>query len=201
MTGIAPVEAPPGTHPAVAPVAPPSGDFAASMGMALTRASSIAAERMVTLGQWAGTAGFALPASSGLGGSTAAGGVASFQSLGQPTGQASGVIAAAEKYLGVPYKWGGTNPATGLDCSGFVQRVYADLGISLPRVSVDQARQGTKVPSMDEAQPGDLVFWRGSPNHIGIYAGDGQMIVAPRTGDVVKYQKITRTPHEIRRIT
>jgi cell wall-associated NlpC family hydrolase len=176
------------------------------MGMALARAGSVAAERMVTLGQWAGTASAAPSASFGQAGAAPAGaapagGVAAFQGLGQVTGQVSGVIAAAEKYLGVPYKWGGTNPATGLDCSGFVQRVYADLGISLPRVSVDQARQGTKVPSMDQAQPGDLVFWRGSPNHIGIYAGDGQMIVAPRTGDVVKYQKITRTPHEIRRIT
>ena len=81
-----------------------------------------------------------------------------------------------------------------------MQRVYADLGVSLPRVSVDQSRAGTPVPSLDQAQPGDLVFWRGSPNHIGIYAGDGRMIVAPSSGDVVKFQDITRTPHAIRRV-
>ena len=110
------------------------------------------------------------------------------------------VIAAARRYLGVPYLWGGTDPSRGLDCSGFVQRVYADLGISLPRVSVDQSKQGAAVASLAQARPGDLVYWSGSPNHIGIYAGDGKMLVAPKTGDVVKYQDITRTPHAIRRI-
>src|SRR5437899_4249580 len=63
---------------------------------------------------------------------------------GSPTG--TDVVADAQRYLGVPYKWGGTNPATGLDCSGFVQRVYADLGVQLPRVAADQARAGRAVP-------------------------------------------------------
>ncbi|MTV27356.1 NlpC/P60 family protein [Nitriliruptoraceae bacterium ZYF776] len=118
-------------------------------------------------------------------------------------GDGSAVIQAGERYLGVPYRWGGTDPSSGLDCSGFVQRVFDDLGVKLPRVSVDQARQGTPVASLAEARPGDLVFWRGDgrrPNHIGIYAGDGRMLVAPRTGDVVRYQDITRTPHGIRRV-
>lgn len=118
-------------------------------------------------------------------------------------GDGAAVIRAGERYLGVPYKWGGTDPSSGLDCSGFVQRVFADLGVDLPRVSVDQSRQGTPVASLDEARPGDLVFWNGDgrrPNHIGIYAGDGRMLVAPRTGDVVRYQDITRTPHRIQRV-
>lgn len=118
-------------------------------------------------------------------------------------GPGSAVIAAGERYLGVPYRWGGTDPATGFDCSGFVQQAFADLGIRMPRVSVDQAKTGQPVASLDEAQPGDLVFWRatgGRPNHIGIYAGDGQMLVAPRTGDVVRYQDISRTPDAIRRV-
>jgi cell wall-associated NlpC family hydrolase len=113
------------------------------------------------------------------------------------------VLDAGERYLGVPYRWGGTSASSGFDCSGFVQQVFADLGVRLPRVSVDQAKQGRAVASMAEAQPGDLVFWRGSgsrPNHIGIYAGDGTMLVAPRTGDVVRYQNITRTPDLIRRV-
>lgn len=117
-------------------------------------------------------------------------------------GPGAAVLEAGERYLGVPYKWGGTTPS-GFDCSGFVQRVFSDLGVSLPRVSVDQSRAGVEVGSLAEAQPGDLVFWHGNagrPNHIGIYAGDGKMLVAPRTGDVVRYQEITRTPDRIRRV-
>lgn len=119
------------------------------------------------------------------------------------TGRGAAAVKAGERYLGVPYLWGGTDPAKGLDCSGFVQRAFADIGVKLPRVSVDQGRQGEPVASLADARPGDLVFWRGDgkrPNHIGIYAGDGRMLVAPRTGDVVKYQRITRTPDSIRRI-
>ena len=119
------------------------------------------------------------------------------------TGPGAQVLSAGERYLGVPYKWGGTDPATGFDCSGFVQQVYADLGVRLPRVSIDQSREGVPVASLDEARPGDLVFWNGNgsrPNHIGIYAGEGRMLVAPSSGDVVRYQEISRTPHEIRRI-
>lgn len=113
------------------------------------------------------------------------------------------VLDAGERYLGVPYLWGGTDPDKGFDCSGFVQQVYGDLGVTLPRVSIDQSKVGAEVGSLDAAQPGDLVFWKGSgsrPNHIGIYAGEGRMLVAPRTGDVVRYQEITRTPDAVRRI-
>src|SRR5688500_8733548 len=69
----------------------------------------------------------------------------------------SDVVANATRYLGVPYRWGGADPATGLDCSGFVQQVYEDLGVDLPRVSRDQARAGTAVPDLASAKPGDLV--------------------------------------------
>lgn len=113
---------------------------------------------------------------------------------------ASALLAAANTYLGVPYKWGGTDPAVGLDCSGFVQRAYKDIGISLPRVAADQARQGTKVESIADAKPGDLVAFGSPVDHIGIYVGDNKMIVAPRTGDVVKVQTLYRKPTAIRRI-
>jgi cell wall-associated NlpC family hydrolase len=113
---------------------------------------------------------------------------------------AADVISAARKYLGVPYKWGGVNPAVGLDCSGFVQRAFADVGIKLPRVSGDQAKVGTAVRSLAEARPGDLVAFGRPVDHIGIYLGNNTMIVAPHTGDVVKVQKLYRTPTEIRRI-
>ena len=107
------------------------------------------------------------------------------------TGTGAEVVGAATKYLGVPYKWGGTDPATGLDCSGFTQRVFADLGIDIPRTSSQQATAGRPVASLAEARPGDLVFFdnsssRAGIDHVGLYIGGGKMIAAPQEGDVVK---------------
>ena len=116
----------------------------------------------------------------------------------------SRAVAAAQRYLGVPYAWGGTDPAVGLDCSGLVQRVYADLGIDLPRTSSQQATAGRPVGSLDEARPGDLVFFDNSSSrpgidHVGIYVGDGRMIAAPQAGEVVKVQDVG-DPALIRRV-
>jgi peptidoglycan DL-endopeptidase CwlO len=119
-------------------------------------------------------------------------------SAGDATGDA--VVADARKYLGIKYVYGSNNPANGLDCSGLVQTVYKDLGVSLPRVAADQARQGTAVPSLAQAKPGDLVAFGSPVDHIGIYIGDNKMIVAPHTGDVVKVQNVYTTPTAIRRI-
>lgn len=111
----------------------------------------------------------------------------------------------ASRYLGVPYQWGGTDPSTGLDCSGLVQRVYGDLGVALPRTSQEQAGAGTPVAGLADAQPGDLVFFAGSdgtpnaPGHVGIYLGGGQMIDAPYTGASVRIDPVG-TPVAIRRI-
>ncbi|HET6794467.1 MAG TPA: NlpC/P60 family protein, partial [Acidimicrobiales bacterium] len=124
-------------------------------------------------------------------------------SSGGPTGDQ--VVSDAEKYLGVPYVWGGTNPATGLDCSGLVQHVYGELGINLPRTSQEQAQVGTPVASLADAQPGDLVFFAGSdgtasaPGHVGIYIGNGQMIDAPHTGTHVRIESVGN-PVSIRRV-
>ena len=102
------------------------------------------------------------------------------------TGSASAqaVIAEAKKYLGVPYKWGGSTPS-GFDCSGFTSYVYKKFGISLPRTSRAQQNVGTQV-SLSNVQPGDLVFMGKPAYHVGIYIGGGQYIHAPQTGDVVK---------------
>lgn len=117
-----------------------------------------------------------------------------------PTEQGEQAVAFARDYLGVSYLWGGTDPDVGLDCSGLVQLVYRRLGVELPRVSRDQARAGQPVASLEEARPGDLIAFGDPVDHIGIYAGNGKMVVAPRRGDVVKVQDIYRTPSAIRRI-
>jgi len=97
---------------------------------------------------------------------------------GSPTG--ADVVADAKKYLGVPYVFGGTS-ASGLDCSGLVQRVFKDLGIDVPRLVSGQSTVGTEVPSLAQAQPGDLIVTNGG-EHIVIYAGDGKVIHAPSEG-------------------
>jgi cell wall-associated NlpC family hydrolase len=95
------------------------------------------------------------------------------------------VVAAAKRYVGVPYVWGGTDPAKGLDCSGFVQRVYGDLGIDLPRLVRDQMKRGTEVPSLAEAKPGDLLVSHGH-GHVAIYLGNGTAIDAPMPGRTIQ---------------
>jgi cell wall-associated NlpC family hydrolase len=106
-------------------------------------------------------------------------------------GTASGQAIAdgARKYLGVPYVWGGTDPKTGLDCSGLVQRVYKDLGIDVPRVTYDQVKTGTAVPNIAAAKPGDLLFMR-NVEHVGIYMGNNQYIHAPAPGQNVRIDAI-----------
>lgn len=120
-----------------------------------------------------------------------------------PSTSSNAVIQTASKYLGVPYKWGGTSPKTGFDCSGLVQYVFRQHGIDLPRTSAEQARSGVRIRDLSSAQPGDLLFWHGTggrPNHIGIYVGEGQMLEAPRTGLNVRVRALTRSPDIIRRV-
>jgi len=90
---------------------------------------------------------------------------------------------AAQKYLGVPYVFGGED-ATGMDCSGLVQKVYADVGIEVPRLVSGQMKIGTEVGSLAEAQPGDLIV-TGGGDHILIYAGNNKVIHAPYPGRTV----------------
>lgn len=106
------------------------------------------------------------------------------------------VVREARKYLGVPYVWGGNNPKIGLDCSSFVQHTFRDLGIKLPRVARDQAKEGIEVPSLAQAKPGDLIVTRGG-GHIGIYLGDNKMIHAPRPGETVSIRKLFETDAQI----
>lgn len=92
----------------------------------------------------------------------------------EKAGSGQAVVDYACQFIGNPYVWGGTSLTNGADCSGFVQQVYAYFGISLPRTSYEQRAVGTAV-SYDEAVPGDIICYDG---HVGIYAGDGQIVNA-----------------------
>ena len=110
-----------------------------------------------------------------------------------PSGDYSGVadIAIAQRYLGVPYVWGGASPA-GFDCSGLVMYVFAQLGISLPHNAAMQFTCCTPVSRAD-LQPGDLVFYgysAASIHHVGIYVGNDTMLDAPCTGEDVQYDPL-----------
>ena len=104
-----------------------------------------------------------------------------------PTTHADAASIAA-RYLGVPYVWGGASPS-GLDCSGLVMYVYAQLGVSLPHYTVSQWNATTPIPTSALA-PGDLVFFDGL-GHVGIYIGNGEFIHAPHTGTVVQIASLS----------
>lgn len=97
------------------------------------------------------------------------------------------VVKVAKKYIGVPYRYGGADPA-GFDCSGFTQWVYAHVGVSLPHSSSRQGAGGTPIARAD-ALPGDIVVTDGG-GHVGIYLGGNKMIDAPRPGTVVQIRGI-----------
>jgi cell wall-associated NlpC family hydrolase len=110
-----------------------------------------------------------------------------------PTQMGQAITAAAKHFLGIQYKWGGTSPTTGFDCSGLTQYVFAKFGVHIPRVAADQFNAGHKV-SRGQAQAGDLVFFSSAAqgvHHVGIYLGNGMFLQAPHTGDVVKISKLS----------
>lgn len=106
------------------------------------------------------------------------------------------VVRAARTALGTPYDWGGNSLARGVDCSGLVQQAYRRAGISMPRVSADQARVGRRV-GIKDLKPGDLVAWNNSSrnrgaDHIAIYIGGGRIIEAARPGTRVHIRRLGR---------
>lgn len=95
------------------------------------------------------------------------------------------VVGVAQTRKGSPYRWGGNGPRA-FDCSGLVKWSFARVGKNMPRTAHQQFRASKKI-NRNQARPGDLVFYGGSYKyHVGIYAGNGKMWHAPRTGDVVK---------------
>lgn len=105
-----------------------------------------------------------------------------------------GAIAArtAERFVGIPYRWGGDNVIDGMDCSGFVRAVYNLCGVSIPRTSRDQFKAGDAI-TRNSLQDGDLVFFGSSEdkiNHVGIYVGNGKFVHAPRRGEEIRVTSI-----------
>jgi cell wall-associated NlpC family hydrolase len=112
----------------------------------------------------------------------------------QPTapavrGGVAAVLAEAQAQLGVPYRWAGSTPATGFDCSGFTAWSWAAGGVQLPHSSRAQRNSTTPITA-DQLQPGDLVFYGSPINHVGIYAGNGQIIHAPSSGKTVEFKNM-----------
>ncbi|MEU5362784.1 NlpC/P60 family protein [Streptomyces sp. NPDC005925] len=113
-----------------------------------------------------------------LGGSTAA------------SGRAAAAYSAAQSKLGSPYVYGATGPSS-YDCSGLTSWAYAQAGVSIPRTSEAQSGIGTRISAVGDLQVGDLVFFFSDLHHVGLYAGNGQVIHAPRTGTVVRYESMS----------
>jgi len=118
--------------------------------------------------------------------------VAALQAQDKTTSSAStatgdGIVAAAAKYEGVPYVFGGTS-SSGIDCTGLVQKALADAGITVGRSMDEQMTAGTEVGKLADAKPGDLIVLDGGA-HIVIYSGNGNVIHAPYEGRTVTEQK------------
>jgi cell wall-associated NlpC family hydrolase len=113
-------------------------------------------------------------------------------SPGGASAKALGAVKAALAKLGRPYVWGAAGPST-FDCSGLTMWAYGQVGVSLPHYTGSQFSVGTHV-SQSQLRPGDLVFFYSDLHHMGMYIGNGQMVHAPHTGDVVKIAPIAGRP-------
>ena len=103
--------------------------------------------------------------------------------------RAETAVNAALTQLGVPYRFAQSSPGEAFDCSGLTTWAWAQAGVSLPHQSRAQAASVPNVPP-SAAQPGDLIFYYSPISHVGIYLGNGQLVHAPNSGDVVKIANV-----------
>ena len=111
------------------------------------------------------------------------------------SGRAASAYSAAQSKLGSPYVYGASGPDS-FDCSGLTSWAFAQAGITIPRTSQAQANAGTRIYSQSDLKIGDLVLFYGDLHHVGFYAGNGQVLHAPRTGTVVRYESIDNMPFQ-----
>lgn len=110
------------------------------------------------------------------------------------TARAAAALSAAKSKLGTPYVYGASGPGS-FDCSGLTSWAYAQAGVSIPRTSESQANAGTHL-TLGQLQPGDLVIFYGDAHHVGLYAGNGMVLHAPKPGAVVRYEAIGNMPFQ-----
>ena len=103
------------------------------------------------------------------------------------------IVAYAKKFIGTPYKRGGTTTA-GFDCSGFTKHVYSHFNIKLPRTAKSQTSKGTVVKKAN-LRIGDLVFFGKTISHVGIYVGNGKFIHSPKPGSRIKIAELKYMPN------
>ncbi|MFE7331794.1 NlpC/P60 family protein [Streptomyces sp. NPDC057565] len=104
--------------------------------------------------------------------------------------RAAAAFAAAKSRVGMPYVWGANGPNS-FDCSGLTSWAFTQAGISIPRTSQAQANIGTRINSLSDLKPGDLIIMRSDLSHVGFYAGNGQILHSPKPGAVVRYEAIS----------
>ncbi|WP_327323077.1 NlpC/P60 family protein [Streptomyces sp. NBC_01210] len=109
--------------------------------------------------------------------------------------RASAAFSAAQSKIGSPYVYGASGPSS-FDCSGLTSWAYAQAGVSIPRTSQAQANAGTRIYSESALQQGDLVIFYGDMHHVGFYAGNGQVLHAPKPGASVRYESIGNMPFQ-----
>ncbi|MFD9906819.1 NlpC/P60 family protein [Streptomyces sp. NPDC059063] len=111
------------------------------------------------------------------------------------SGRTMSAYAAAQSKIGSPYVYGASGPSS-FDCSGLTSWAYAQAGMTIPRTSQAQANYGTRIASQSDLKVGDLVIFYGDLHHVGFYAGNGQVLHAPRSGTVVRYESINNMPFQ-----
>ncbi|MER5913269.1 NlpC/P60 family protein [Streptomyces sp. NPDC001982] len=114
---------------------------------------------------------------------------------GSASGRAAAAFSAAQSRIGSPYVYGASGPSS-FDCSGLTSWAYAQAGVGIPRTSQAQANAGTRIYNQSDLKVGDLVLFYGDLHHVGLYAGNGQVLHAPRTGTVVRYESIGNMPFQ-----